>query len=192
MPSTTARERAEPDLTSAWWVVALLGIASLIAGVIFVAEPSNSLATLAVVFGIFLLLDGIVALVSSFRAEEGGRALTAIIGVLGIVIGLILLRHPTHAVNAIGLVIGIWLVAAGAVRLVRAMVERNRLILHLALAALEIVVGIVVVSDPHIGYATLAIVVGIWLILNGLGMIAAALLLRAVRSDRTSKASSTS
>jgi uncharacterized membrane protein HdeD (DUF308 family) len=188
MPTTTsvlegARSPSGPDPASVWWVFGLLGLVSLIAGAILVAKPSHSLATLAVVFGIFLLLDGIVELVSSFRRDEGGRALTAIIGVLGIVVGLILIRHPTHAVNAIGLLIGIWLVAAGAIGLVYAVVERN--LFRLAIAALEIIIGIVVVGDPHIGYATLAILVGIWLILNGLGMIGAGFLLRGARGSGT-------
>ena len=106
---------SEREAGRIWWVFVLLGVLSLVAGVILVIKPSHSLATLAVVFGIFLLLDGIVELISSFRREEG-RALAAILGVLGVVVGIILIRHPTHAVNAIGLVIGIWLVAAGVVR----------------------------------------------------------------------------
>jgi uncharacterized membrane protein HdeD (DUF308 family) len=39
------------------------------------------------------------------------------------------------------------------------------------IALLEIVVGVVIVSDPHIGYTTLAILIGIWLIINGLAWI---------------------
>lgn len=171
------------DFVRAWWLIALLGLFSLIAGCILVAEPSNSLATLAVVFGIFLLLDGIIELISSFGREEGNRALAAIIGVLGIVVGLILVRHPTHAVSAIGLVIGIWLVAAGVIRLVRAVVVGVRVLIRLAIALLEIVVGIAVVSDPHIGYATLAVLTGIWLILNGIITIAAALAVRGAASS---------
>src|SRR5690348_9772848 len=128
MQSTMPRvERPESDVggeaAGLWWLMVLLGLVSLAAGVILVAKPSHSLATLSVVFGIFLLIDGVVELVSSFRREEGNKALAAIVGVLGIVIGIILIRHPTHAVNAVGLVIGIWLVAVGSVRMVRAVVE---------------------------------------------------------------------
>lgn len=162
--------------------MAVLGVLSVVAGVIFVAQPSNSLTTLAVVFGIFLLLDGITAIVSSFGRDQGA-ALLAIIGVLGIIVGIILIRHPTHAVNLIGLIIGIWLVAAGVARLIAAVRERHRLILGLVLAALEICIGIAVVSNPHIGYATLAILVGIWLILNGVGLILVGFALRAVRHE---------
>jgi uncharacterized membrane protein HdeD (DUF308 family) len=160
-----------------WWVIALLGALSLVAGVILVIKPSHSLATLAVVFGIFLLLDGIVELISAFGREGSDRTLAVILGVLAVVVGIILIRHPTHAVNAIGLIIGIWLVAAGVVRLVRALVEGVRPLLRVAIAALEIVAGIVVVSNPHIGYATLAVLIGIWLILNALAMFAFAFVL---------------
>jgi uncharacterized membrane protein HdeD (DUF308 family) len=182
LSSERARSRGAFDASSAWWLVVLLGVLSLVAGVILVLKPSNSLATLCVIFGIFLLVDGIAAVVSSFQREEGA-ALFAVIGVLGIIVGILLIRHPTHAVNLIGLIIGIWLVAAGAVRLVQAVVERRRLVLRLALAVLEIAIGIAVVSNPHIGYATLAILIGIWLILNGLGVILVGIALRAVGAD---------
>jgi uncharacterized membrane protein HdeD (DUF308 family) len=155
-----------------WWLLVIVGVASLIAGVILVLEPSNSLAALAVVVGIFLLIDGIAELIRSFGNAVENRALAAIIGLLGIVIGIILIRHPFHGVTAIGLVIGIWLVAVGAIRLFWAIALGRRVLLNIGVAALEIIAGIVIVSDPHIGYATLAILTGIWLILNGIATIA--------------------
>jgi uncharacterized membrane protein HdeD (DUF308 family) len=156
-----------------WWLILLLGIASSIAGVILVVRPSNSLATLAVIVGIFLLIDGVIELVSSFGRDEN-RPLAAIVGVLGIVIGIALVRHPFHGVTAIGLLIGIWLVAAGVIRLVRALLVGVRTLLRALIALLEIAVGIVIISDPHIGYTALAVIAGIWLILNGIGTIALA------------------
>lgn len=170
------------ELASAWWLVAIVGLASLVAGVILVAKPSHSLATLAVVAGIFLLLDGIAELIRSFGHGTENRGLAAIVGVLGVIVGILLIRHPTHAVTAIGLLIGIWLVAAGVIRLVRAVVVSAHRVLQLIIAALEVVVGIAVVSNPHIGYGTLAVLIGIWLILNGIGMIAVAVTIRGAKS----------
>ena len=167
------------DAARAWWLLLVAGIASAVAGVILVTKPSNSLATLAVIFGIFLLVDGIVELVASFGHPAEGRVIAVIIGLLGLVVGIILIRHPTHAVTAIGLLIGIWLIAAGALRLLRAVAVPG--LLQAVIAVVEIVVGIVIVSDPHIGYATLAILTGIWLILNGLGMIGLGLAVRKAR-----------
>jgi uncharacterized membrane protein HdeD (DUF308 family) len=173
------------DVVKLWWLFVLLGVVSVTAGVIFIAKPSHSLATLAVVFGIFILIDGIVELFASFGGAVQNRALAAIVGVLSVVVGIILIRHPTHVVNGIGLLIGIWLVAAGVVRLVRAIVASVHPVLQLLIAVLEIVVGIVIVSQPHIGYTTLAILTGIWLIINGLGAIAFGVVIRRIGTEVT-------
>ncbi len=172
-----ARDRAS-GLAAAWWLFLIAGAVSLAAGVILIAKPSNSLAVLAVVFGIFLLVDGIVELLMSFGSHTENRALAAILGVLGIVIGIVLIRHPFHGVEAIGILIGIWLVAAGVIRLVRTIALGGHVLLSVLIALLEIVVGIVIVSEPHIGYSTLAIIGGIWLVLNGFGAIALAFVVR--------------
>ena len=171
------------EISQAWWLLVIVGIASLVAGAILVAKPSNSLATLAVVFGIFLLIDGIVELIESFGHSIENRGLAAVIGILGIVIGIILIRHPTHAVTAIGLLIGIWLVATGAVSLARAIATGSWGLLWLLIAVLKIAVGIAIVADPHIGYATLAVLSGIWLIVNGISAIVLGLGLRSVRPE---------
>ena len=188
MSMATARpfelRREDPaDPASGWWLFVAIGIASLVAGVIIVLKPSHSLATLAVVAGIFLLLDGIVELVSSLGHTVENRGLAAIIGVLGIVVGILLIRHPTHAVTAVGLLIGIWLIAVGVVRLLRAVVFRVGLLWRIGVSLLEIAVGIVIVSNPHIGYGTLAVLLGIWLIVNGVGMTALGLAIHRIRPE---------
>ena len=47
--------------------------------------------------------------------------------------------------------------------------------------ALTRAVGVLVVSAPHLGYNTLAIVIGIWLIINGLAWIGLGIVSRASR-----------
>jgi len=173
-------DRGELAPSWGWWLLVLIGIVSVVAGGILVAKPSHSLATLSVIFGIFLLLDGIIEVASSFGREQD-RALTVIFGLLAIVAGILLIRHPSTAVSAIGLIIGIWLVVAGALRLVRAFAFGGHTLLRVLIALLEIVVGVIVVSDPHIGYATLAILLGIWLIINGLAWIGLGIAVRAAR-----------
>ena len=174
-------DRGEAAPSWGWWLLVVVGVVSVVAGGILVAKPSHSLATLSVVFGIFLLIDGIIDVASSFSRAEENRALAAIIGLLAIVVGILLIRHPTTAVSAIGLIIGIWLVAAGVMRLLRAFTGGGHAMLRALIALLEIVVGVIVVSDPHIGYATLAILIGIWLIINGLAWIGLGLVVRTAR-----------
>jgi uncharacterized membrane protein HdeD (DUF308 family) len=174
-------DRGEVAPSWGWWLLVLIGVVSVVAGGILVAKPSHSLATLSVIFGIFLLIDGIVDVASSFGRGEGDRALSAIVGLIAIIGGILLIRHPTTAVSAIGLIIGIWLVAAGVLRLLRAFTFGGHVILRVLIALLEIVVGVIVVSDPHIGYTTLAILLGIWLIINGLAWIGLGIVVRTAR-----------
>ena len=172
---------AGDEAARVWWLFVVVGLASLLAGVILITKPSHSLATLAVVMGIFLLVDGVIELVSAIGQPPEGRTLAVVVGVLGVIVGIVLIRHPTNAVNAIGLLIGLWLVAAGVVRLLRAIVTGTP-ILQAVIAVVEIVVGVVIVSEPHIGYATLAVLTGLWLLVNGIGTIGLGLAVRTARS----------
>ena len=116
------------EAAGAWWMFAIGGLIGIAAGVIVLVEPSISLATLAVIAGIFLLVDGIIELVWSLVNSVENRALTAIFGVVSAVIGVVLIRHPTGSVVVIALLLGLWLVIAGLLRLITALaVPRGRL-----------------------------------------------------------------
>ena len=167
------------SMTGGWWIAALVGIVSVIAGVIVLAKPSNSLATLAVVTGIFVLLDGIVALVEAIGVPEN-RGVVAVLGVVSVVIGILLIRHPVAGVTAVALLLGLWLIAAAAVRVVGAVAVGEHVLRRMAVAAVLAIAGIAIVSSPHIGYATLALIVGLGFIGYGATMIVLAAALRSV------------
>lgn len=180
-PVVTPAETRE--MTSVWWLLSLVGLLSVAAGVIILAKPSNSLATLAVVAGIFLLIDGIAELVASVSGRTQGRGLVALLGVLSLILGIMLIRHPIQGVTAVALLIGIWLVAVGAVRFVAAFETDQHRGWNLAVAAVEVIAGIVIVSSPNIGLATLALLAGIAFIMNGIGLVALGWRLHEVRHE---------
>lgn len=160
------------NLTWGWWLVVAVGILSVIVGVIFVFKPGNSIATLAVIAGIFLLVDGILELVSSFLRSTPDRGMVAVLGVLSAIVGVLLIRHPVGGVTFVALLIGLWLIAVGVIRFVSAFGEDEHRLWYALLGGFELIAGIVIVADPSIGYATLAILVGIAFILNGVGLTA--------------------
>jgi uncharacterized membrane protein HdeD (DUF308 family) len=155
-----------------WWLLLIVGVLSVMAGVIILFKPSESLPTLAVIAGIFLLLDGILELVDSLMRGTRNRGLVALLGVLSAVVGVLLIRHPVRGVAAVALLIGIWLIAAGVIRYVAAFEEDTYNGWHALAGLIELIAGIVIVADPNIGFATLALLVGIAFILNGIGMFA--------------------
>lgn len=169
------------ELSRAWWLLLLLGVACLVAGVIVIAQPDISLATLAVVAGIFLLVDGIYEVIVAIADRGEGRGMLTLVGVLSAIVGIILIRHPIGTVSAIALLVGIWLVCIGVVRLIRVFAIAGNRGWELLIAAVEIIAGIVIVSSPDIGVATLAIFVAIAFILRGVGLCAAAWVLHQVK-----------
>lgn len=146
--------------------VVLVGVLSIVVGVIILAKPGSSLQTLAVIAGIFLLVDGILELVAAFMRGTENRGLVALLGVLTAIVGVLLIRHPVGDVTAVALLIGIWLIAMGVIRFVTAFDASRHRGWHALAGALELIAGIVIVANPNIRYATLAILVGIGFMLQ--------------------------
>ena len=170
-----------PEASRWWWALLLLGVMCIAAGVVVLVQPDISLVTLAIIAGIFLLVDGIYDVGVAIAQRVEGRGLLAIIGVLSAIAGIILIRHPIESVVAIALLVGIWLVCIGVVRLISAfelVVNRGW---NAFVALIEIAAGIIIVAIPDIGVATLAIFIGIAFVLRGVGLCAAAWLLRMVK-----------
>jgi uncharacterized membrane protein HdeD (DUF308 family) len=182
---------AEPDMAAdrftevRWtrWVFVIVGLLCMVAGVIVLDDPKNSLATIAVVTGILLVIDGIVEVLASLLLDTGRRALNVLIGVVGLVVGVILIRHPITSVVAVAMLVGLWLIVAGSVRLTWAFDERRGRGWRLLVALVEIIAGIVIVSSPGIGVTTLALFIGIGLILRGIAMTTVGWLMRHTTED---------
>ncbi len=171
MESSVGSTEEVPATTSGWWLILLIGLLSVAVGIAFLAQPDNSIETLAVIAGIFLLIDGIIELGASLMHGTRNRGTIALVGVVTAIIGVLLIRHPVGGVVAVALLIGLWLIAVGVVRFVVAFEESEHRGWNLAVGAIQAIAGIVIIANPDIGYTTLAILAGIAFILNGLGML---------------------
>jgi uncharacterized membrane protein HdeD (DUF308 family) len=179
--SEDALAREVSEVTRTWWLVALMGVLSVVAGIVVLAKPGDSLATLAVIAGIFILVDGLMELIAALAGRTEGRGLVAVLGVLSVVVGLLLIRHPIHGVTAVALVLGVWLVAAGVVRFIGAFEDPERRGWRIVSAVVLGAAGVVIVASPNIGYATLALIAGLGFIAYGLSLLVLAWGLRVVR-----------
>ena len=171
----------EADAPAAlWWLLMGLGLVCVAAGVLVLAKPGDSLTTLAVIVGIFMLIDGCFELAMSLSSHTENRGMVALLGVLNAVVGILLIRHPVGGVTAIALLVGIWLVCFGVVRLVTAFGTEHRA-WQLVLAVVEVAAGVVVLSDSHIAFGTLALLIGIGFIARGAVLFAFGWALHAIR-----------
>ena len=156
--------------TGGWWLVLLVGLLSIAVGITILFKPGDSLATLAVIIGIFVLLDGILELAASLMHGTQNRGTVALLGALTSIVGVLLIRHPVSGIVFVALLIGIWLIVVGVIRFVAAFEMAEHRGWNMIAGLIELVAGIVIVSNPNIGYATLAVLVGLSFIVNGIGM----------------------
>ena len=138
--STYAAEDLRP-LTSLWWLLMLFGVATLGVGIFFVVSPHETLSTFTVIAGIFLLVDGVLAVIGSIFGRGEGRGLLALIGVLSAIAGLVLIKKPFDTLVVFTLIIGVWFVVAGGVRFVTAVASPEGRSGNIVVAILDVVVG---------------------------------------------------
>ena len=168
---------------SLWWLLVLFGVVTLGVGVFFVASPHETLSTFTVIAGIFLLVDGVLAVVASVFGRGEGRGLLALVGALSAIAGLVLVKKPFDTLVVFTLIFGVWLVVAGVVRLVSAFAMPEGRTGNLVIAILDLIAGIVILAWPDLGLATLAVIIGIVLICRGILFIGAGWMLRGVAGE---------
>ncbi|WP_119270595.1 HdeD family acid-resistance protein [Taklimakanibacter deserti] len=96
------------------WIPLLRGFWVVTLGEITLLLPDMTLAMLAILFGIYALVDGTIALVSAYRAPSIGANLwLALIGVCGILAGLFALLWPGLSAQTLLYCIAVWAVVLG-------------------------------------------------------------------------------
>jgi len=179
-----------------WGWVLTFGVVTLLAGLLVLAWPGRTLVAVAVLFGIQLVVAGIFRFVAALASDdESGstRVLLALLGVLSFIFGLYALRHILITIATLALLLGIFWIVNGAVEAFAAlshqgMRERGWTV---AMGALSVLAGVIVLVYPGISLLTLAVVLGVWLLLFGVMEIMLAFRLRAVGRAATHAAPAT-
>ena len=181
----TDMEAVLSRLGKAWgWIVAY-GALSLLAGVIAIVWPGATLAVIAVVFALQLLLSAVYQFVFVFAIpQESGwlRALAALVAILSLVVSIYLLGHVGLTLLLLAILLGAYWIAQGAIELLVAIGHpelRNRAWVAVS-GVLSVVAGIVVAVFPGISLYTLAIVLGVWLVFFGAILIGRGWMLRSL------------
>jgi uncharacterized membrane protein HdeD (DUF308 family) len=152
-----------------WWLVGLLGALSIIAGVLAIAYPDITLLVLGLIVGVNLVLIGAawIGLAMVERHSEGGRTLRMIVGILAVLAGLVCLVHPGAGVLALLLALSFWFIIVGISDLARALEGHENQWIAGILGVIGIAAGVIIVANPDIGLATLALLAGIAFIVRG-------------------------
>lgn len=164
-----------------WWLLAVLGVVSLVCGLLAIVYPDITLLAVGIIFGFYLLMAGVFELVDAIVGDPASRALSAIVGVVALIAGLICLRRPGESLLAIVVVLGAYLIVTGVARLVRAVASVEHRGWSLLSAVVDLVLGVLILSWPDESLVTLAILFGISLIFRGVFALVGAFQLRKLR-----------
>lgn len=184
---TTSLNRDPTDLFARvgrhWGWVLAYGILTLIAGIVVLAWPSETLLVLAVLFGIQLIISGIFRFVAALASSDltgGTRVMLALLGVLSIIIGLWAVRHAVITLVALAVFLGIFWVVNGLIDIFAAVSHREMPDRgwSVVMGVLSIIAGLIVLAFPGLTLLGLAVILGIWLLVFGIMEIMGAFRLR--------------
>ena len=97
-----------------WWIPMVVGLISLVCGIAALVWPDVTLLALALIAGINItVLSAFVVGEAIAEREAQDKTLRIVLGVLGVIAGLIVMRRPGETLLVLILAVGIWLVLDG-------------------------------------------------------------------------------
>ncbi len=156
------------------WVPALRGVLAIVFGIIALIWPGITALALALLFGAFVLVNGVMLLIGAFRgrADGGQRPALIVAGILGVLAGVITLIWPGVTTLVLVVLIGAWAVVSGLAEIWAAVQLRGGWLPAL-IGALTTIVGVLILVRPGVGAVALAQVLGIYAIIVGVLMLVA-------------------
>ncbi|HUU25979.1 MAG TPA: HdeD family acid-resistance protein [Methyloceanibacter sp.] len=168
-----AATMAHKDQSSVWWVFLLEGIAAIIFGLLLITNPASTLVVLVVFLGFYWLFVGVLELVRVFVDSCVPWYWSLLIGVLGIVAGIIVLKHPLFAAIVLPTAIVVWLGVLGLVIGVFAMIGgfTGGGVGSFIFGLINFIIGLILLGSPMMAALAVPLVFGILLLVQGVILI---------------------
>jgi len=176
--ATSNKAAAQEGLQYVKWLFALRAIAALAFGIVALVWPGLTLATLLIIVTIYLLVSGVVNFVSGLAnsGKKPGWALTVVLGIVEVVLGVYIARHPLISLSSF-----LWLF--GLVMLVRGILEigsavfsewaKGQRIWVVVSGIASLIIGVVFVSWPVSSGLAFIWILGVYaLLVAGVSLVA--------------------
>ena len=163
-----------------WWVLLVRGLLAIVFGIAALVWPEITVWALVIVFGGYVLVDGVLDIgmaigggSDGMRLSGGRRFWLLLMGLLGIAAGLVSFFWPSITAVALLWVIAIWAIVSGFFELLTAWQLRAELTnewMWVLAGLLSIALGILLLLQPKTGAVALIIWIGIMAIAWGLAL----------------------
>jgi uncharacterized membrane protein HdeD (DUF308 family) len=167
--ASQAASAPKAEQANIWWIFLLQGIAGILLGLMLITAPGATLVALVTFLGFYWLITGILALVRVFVDRSIPWIWSLLSGIVGILAGLLVLRHPLLATVTVPAVLVIILGVQGLIMGGLEVIEsfKGGGIGSFILGALNIVVGLLLLSRPITAALVVPLVFGVLLLIEG-------------------------
>jgi uncharacterized membrane protein HdeD (DUF308 family) len=176
-----------------WWLLVMRGLAAVTFGVLSLLWPGLTLLVMALLWGAYVLVDGLLSLLHAFKLRGRGLsvALWALVGVLGVSAGVLAFIWPGLTAFVLLTLIAAWAIVVGALQLAAAWRLRRQIRGEWLLAlsgALSLVFGALLVLQPQTGAVAVVVLVAGYAIAFGVLLMALGWRLRGTQLRRPRRA----
>ena len=168
----TAPEVVDEIADGLWWAIALRALAAVLLGIVAILLPGPTLAAIVIVFGIYAIIDGVLAIMAAvrgFRKKERWGAML-LQGIVGVIAGAIAVFWPGIGALALTYLVAAWALVTGAFEIAAAIrlreVIKGEWLLAVA-GLLSIVFAVLIVLYPGAGALTLVWWLGAYAVAYG-------------------------
>ena len=160
---------SQPQQSNIWWLFLLQGIAGILLGVMLIAEPDATLFALVTFLGFYWLITGMLALVRVFVDRSVPWIWSLLSGIVGVLAGLLVLKHPLLATltvpTVLVIILGVQGLIMGALELVEGF--KGGGIGSFILGVLNLLIGLLLLSSPVAAALAVPLVFGVLLLVQG-------------------------
>jgi uncharacterized membrane protein HdeD (DUF308 family) len=176
-----------------WWLLVMRGLAAVTFGVLSLLWPGLTLLVMALLWGAYVLVDGLLSLLHAFKLRGRGLsvALWALVGVLGVSAGVLAFIWPGLTAFVLLTLIAAWAIVVGALQLAAAWRLRRQIRGEWLLAlsgALSLGFGALLVLQPQTGAVAVVVLVAGYAIAFGVLLMALGWRLRGTQLRRPRRA----
>ena len=165
---------------SNWIIMMLVGILSIVAGIVALLNPFGASVVATLITGWSFFILGFLQLIAGFRAQgTGNKVLGVILGLIALFIGINLVAKPLEGVITLTMVAGIMFLASGIFKawFGFANTEGGLRGAMMISGVISILLGVMVLSNfPQSATVVLGILLGVELLSNGISAIALAMI----------------
>ena len=164
-----------------WDFIISRGVIALIIGILFITMPGVTISTLCILVGIFLLLNGLMALIKAMKTSNAKKTLL-LYGLICLAAGLIILINPALLAGIFVIAFSLLVIISGANQLAAAIKTKSTpgsaRILAALTGILSLALGLALLLRPDIGLKVIIMLIGIYFLAFGILAIATGSVLR--------------